>query len=151
MICPRCRFVGSRVVDSRDMGGFIRRRRECERCGERFSTSERVELRMPQVVKKSGVREAFDHDKLRGSLQVACRKRPVSGEALEECINRIEQKVREDAERGEIASQRVGALVLDELLALDRVAYLRFASVYQELASPEAFLVLLRPLLGEAR
>ncbi|MCB9741279.1 MAG: transcriptional repressor NrdR [Alphaproteobacteria bacterium] len=148
MICPYCEHDGSKVVDSRTLGESIRRRRECEGCARRFTTHERIERRLPAVVKKSGVREAFDRDKLRQGLDVACRKRAVSSERLDQAAALIERRVLHEAEKGEIASVRLGALVLEELLLIDRVAYLRFASVYQELASPEQFLELLQPLLG---
>ncbi len=106
---------------------------------------------MPQVVKKTGVREAFDEDKVRAGLRVACRKRPVAQEEVEAALARIERRVFAEGDKGEISSRRIGELALEELLALDRVAYLRFASVYQELASPEAFLALLQPLLETSR
>ena len=147
MICPACQHAESKVIDSRDLGDTIRRRRECESCGRRFTTHERLELRMPQVVKKTGVREAFDEDKVRAGLRVACRKRPVAQEEVEAALARIERRVFAEGDKGEISSRRIGELALEELLALDRIAYLRFASVYQELASPEAFLALLQPLL----
>lgn len=151
MICPSCQHPESKVVDSRDTGDAIRRRRECERCGRRFTTHERLELRLPQVQKKSGAKECFDRNKVLGGLLVACRKRPVAAEALEAALARIEQQVFAESERGEITSRRVGELVQAELLGLDRVAYLRFASVYQELARPEQFLALVQPLLGDVR
>lgn len=151
MICPFCQNADTRVTDSRDSGESVRRRRECEACGRRFTTQERLERRMPQVVKKGGEHEPFDREKLRAGLAIACRKRPVSADALDAAVAAVEQRAFQEAERGEISSMRLGALVLEELLRLDRVAYLRFASVYQELGSPEAFLSLLQPLLGESR
>ena len=148
MICPFCQHPQSKVVDSRVTGDAIRRRRECEGCEKRYTTHERVEWRMPQVVKKSGGRQAFDRAKVRGGFQLACRKRPVSPDAIELAIDAIEARVRRSAER-EIPSITIGAMVLEELLKLDRVAYLRFASVYQEFATPEEFLELLQPLLSK--
>lgn len=148
MICPICQHHQSRVVDSRVTGDSIRRRRECEQCGRRFTTHERVEWRMPQVVKKSGAREAFDRAKLLGGFHLACRKRPVSPDAIEAAVDSIEARVRGSGER-ELRSVRIGEMVLAHLLTMDRVAYLRFASVYQEFATPEEFLELLNPLLGK--
>jgi len=148
LICPFCQHPQSKVVDSRVTGDAIRRRRECEGCEKRYTTHERVEWRMPQVVKKSGGRQAFDRAKVRGGFQLACRKRPVSPDAIELAIDAIEARVRRSAER-EIPSITIGAMVLEELLKLDRVAYLRFASVYQEFATPEEFLELLQPLLSK--
>ena len=136
------------MVDSRVAGDSIRRRRECEQCGRRFTTHERVEWRMPQVIKKSGAREPFDRAKLLGGFRLACRKRPVSPDSIEAAADSIEARVRGGGER-EIRSVRIGELVLAHLLAMDRVAYLRFASVYQEFATPEEFLELLNPLLGD--
>lgn len=106
---------------------------------------------MPQVVKKNGEHQPFDREKMRSGLAIACRKRPVSDEQLDAVVTAVELRAFHEAEKGEIPSVRLGALVLEELLRLDRVAYLRFASVYQELGSPEAFLALLQPLLAEAR
>ncbi len=150
MICPFCQHPSSRVVDSRVAGDSIRRRRECDDCGRRFTTHERVEWRMPQVVKKSGARQAFSRDKVRAGLALACRKRPVPEAALEASVDAIERRLLATGER-EIASTTIGAHVLEELQKLDRVAYLRFASVYQEFATPEEFLELLQPLLRDTR
>jgi len=138
------------VVDSRLAGDAIRRRRACDGCGRRFTTHERIERRMPAVVKKSGAREAFNRDKVYAGLALACRKRPVPERALEAAADDVERRVLATGER-EVKARQVGALVLDALLGLDRVAYLRFASVYQEFASPEEFLDILQPLLGPGR
>ncbi len=146
MICPWCSHDASRVVDSRDTGTLVRRRRECESCGERFTTHEVVERRLPQVVKKDGERQPFDEQKVLKGIYLACRKRPVTRLQVEEALVAITQKLGSRPGR-EIQSTQVGELVLEQLLTLDRVAYLRFASVYQELASPEEFLELLQPLL----
>jgi len=148
VICPFCGHEDSKVVDSRDAGDSIRRRRECVACSKRFTTHERVERRLPTVVKKSGGKELFERDKVFSGLVLACRKRPVPGVLLEAAAERIEQRLATWPER-EIDSRDVGQLVLDELLSLDRVAYLRFASVYQELRTPEEFYELLKPLLSE--
>lgn len=147
MICPFCEHGSTRVVDSRVSGDGIRRRRECPECGKRFSTVERIEQRMPQVVKKDGRREVFDVQKLRSGFQVALRKRPVSSEWVAAAVDRIEKRVFSDSERGEISTRRIGEFVLDELQSTDRVAFLRFASVYQEFNTPEEFMELIHPLL----
>ena len=148
MNCPYCKHPSSRVLDSRDAGNSIRRRRVCDACEQRFTTHERIEFRMPQVVKKDGQRVPFNRDKIISGFEVACRKRPVTPVAIEAAADRIVHKVQSMGER-EIPSRKVGRLVLDELRSLDNVAYLRFASVYQETASLEDFMRLLKPLIGE--
>ncbi len=150
MNCPYCHHPSTRVLDSRDAGGFIRRRRACEECERRFTTHERLEQRLPQVVKKDGTRQPFDREKLRFGFALACRKRPVSTEDLELAAERVVQRVVAESDR-EVNTTRLGELVLEALLDLDRVAYLRFASVYQELATPEAFLEILNPLIGDRK
>ena len=150
MNCPYCNHDSTRVLDSRDAGNSIRRRRVCESCEKRFTTHERLEQRLPQVVKKDGTRQAFDREKLRFGFMLACRKRPVETDALESAADRLVQKVVSESDR-EVSSERLGDLVLEALLDLDRVAYLRFASVYQELASPEEFLEILNPLIGDRK
>jgi transcriptional repressor NrdR len=138
-------------VDSRAAGEGIRRRRECRECGYRFTTHERVERRLPLVVKKDGRREPFNREKVLEGLRLACRKRPVAARLQEEAAVQVEQAV---LERGgdEVSSQEVGRVVLAALRSLDLVGYLRFASVYQEVQSPAEFLELLRPWLpGQER
>ena len=136
------------MIDSRDAGSSIRRRRACESCGERFTTHERVEQRFPFVSKKGGRRQPFDRSRVLSGLELACRKRPVDADSLEEATERISQKVI-SLGGGDIDTKVIGELVLDELFRLDRVAYLRFASVYQETATPEEFMSLLKPLMSE--
>ena len=148
MNCPYCKHSSNRVLDSRDAGNSIRRRRVCDACEKRFTTHERIEFRMPQVVKKDGKRVPFSREKVLSGLELACRKRPVTPVALEAAVDRIVHKVQSSGER-ETPSRDVGRLVLDELQHLDNVAYLRFASVYQETASLEDFMRLLKPLIGE--
>lgn len=148
MICPYCQNDTSKVLDSRDAGSSIRRRRQCEDCGRRFTTHERVEQRLPQVVKKNGERQPFNRDKVLGGFALACRKRPATPEDLESATDRVVLRCLSEGDR-EIASSRVGQLVLEDLLDLDRVGYLRFASVYQEFASVEEFQRMLEPLLRE--
>lgn len=148
MNCPFCKHSSSRVLDSRDAGGSIRRRRICDDCERRFTTHERIEFRMPQVVKKDGQRVPFNREKILSGFEVALRKRPVTPVAIEASVDRIVQRVQSLGER-EIHSRELGKFVLDELRGLDNVAYLRFASVYQETASLEDFMRLLKPLIGE--
>jgi transcriptional repressor NrdR len=132
MKCPFCKTPDSKVVDSRasSEGFTIRRRRECEQCGKRFTTYERVEHAPLRVIKRDGRREEFDRDKLQRSLEVACRKRPVPTEAIESAVGVIEHELSGTFGR-EIDSSRLGELVIRELRKLDEVAYVRFASVYR--------------------
>lgn len=132
MKCPFCQHDDTQVLDTRDSeeGDAIRRRRRCAKCEKRFSTYERVELTMPSIVKKNGNRTDFDAQKLRGSLSLALRKRPVSAEAIDAAVHRIEEKIRSTGER-EVASSHIGELVMRELKRLDKIAYIRFASVYK--------------------
>ena len=132
MHCPFCQHVDTRVIDSRvsDDGATIRRRRECEACGERFSTLETIELKLPAIIKSDGRREHFDARKLRQSFDRALHKRPVSEEQIESSVRAVIHQLRMTTER-ELASRRVGEFVMAELRKLDHVAYVRFASVYR--------------------
>lgn len=132
MKCPFCQSEDTQVLDTRvsEEGDSIRRRRRCAQCDKRFTTYERVELTMPVVVKKNGSRIDFDPGKLRASLQLALRKRPVPAEAVDAAIHRIEQKLLSSGAR-EVLSGQIGELVMRELQRLDKVAYIRFASVYK--------------------
>jgi transcriptional repressor NrdR len=138
--CPFCGHVETKVNDSRlaGEGRQIRRRRECLRCGERFTTFETAELVMPVVVKSNAVREVYDESKLRVGMDKALEKRPVSREAVDEAVSRITHKVRIIGDR-EVPSRVIGELVMDELQQLDEVAYVRFASVYRHFQDVEAF------------
>ena len=131
MKCPFCKGEKTQVVDTRESedGDSIRRRR-CLTCDKRFTTYEMVELRMPQVVKQNGMRSEFDEEKLRTSFKRALHKRPVSAELVEAAIDNVTQKLHALGER-EIGSRQVGEMVMKELLKLDKVAYIRFASVYK--------------------
>ena len=144
MDCPQCEHSKFEVLETRTSGDGIRRRRSCVACGHRFTTFERIERRLPLVIKKNGQREPFSRDKVMEGLQIACRKRPVSAVQLEESGRRIEDKAIAMG-RSEIPSGEVGKLVLAELKTLDLVGYLRFASVYQEIQSADDFLELLKP------
>jgi transcriptional repressor NrdR len=132
MKCPFCQHDDTQVLDTRisEEGDSIRRRRRCGKCDKRFTTYERIELSMPMLVKKSGSRTEFAVAKLRGSLMLALRKRPVSAEAIDQAIASIEEKLLTSGLR-EVESGYVGELVMAELKALDKIAYIRFASVYK--------------------
>ncbi len=132
MYCPFCQHEETQVIDSRvsEEGDSIRRRRRCSGCDKRFTTYERIELNMPFVVKKDGSRTEFDPAKLRASMMLALRKRPVSADAIDNAIHHITEKLLTAGER-EVLSNRVGELVMRELQKLDKIAYIRFASVYR--------------------
>jgi transcriptional repressor NrdR len=140
MHCPFCGHEETKVNDSRlaGEGRQIRRRRECLKCGERFTTFETAELLMPQVIKGDRGREAFDEHKLRAGMEKALEKRPVSREQIDEAVSRIVHQVRTLGDR-EVTSRAVGELVMEELRHLDEVAYVRFASVYRQFEDVEAF------------
>ncbi len=132
MHCPFCQHDDTRVIDSRvsEDGATIRRRRECSACGERFSTQETVELKLPAIIKDDGRREAFDARKLRTGFDRALHKRPVSEEQIEAAVRAVVHQLRMTTER-ELPSRRVGEFVMAELRKLDHVGYVRYASVYR--------------------
>ena len=132
MHCPFCQHQDTRVIDSRvsDDGATIRRRRVCEACGERFSTIETIELKLPAIIKSDGRRDTFDVRKLRAGFDRALNKRPVSEEQIEAAVRAVIHQLRMTTER-EVASRRVGEFVMAELRKLDHVAYVRYASVYR--------------------
>jgi transcriptional repressor NrdR len=140
MHCPFCGHVETKVTDSRlaGEGRQIRRRRECLKCGERFTTFEAAELLMPMVIKGDRGREAFDEAKLRAGMEKALQKRPVPRAELDEALSRVVHKVRSLGDR-EVSSRAIGELVMEELRHLDEVAYVRFASVYRQFEDVEAF------------
>jgi len=150
--CPACRDLNNRVIDSRlgKDGDVIRRRRECERCGRRFTTYERVEDYLPSVVKKDGRRESFDRMKVLAGLKKACEKRPVSVEAIEETADAIEKSLLEGGDK-EVPSSMVGEAIMSALHDLDSVAYVRFASVYRSFQDIDEFVDELEDLLKERR
>jgi transcriptional repressor NrdR len=150
MKCPFCGAPDTQVVDSRasEEGDSIRRRRRCGACDKRFTTYEMVELRMPSIVKANGIREEFDTDKLRTGFVRALHKRPVPTEYVDAAIERITQKLLALGER-EIASRRIGEMVMRELYRLDKVAYIRFASVYKDFQDPEDFRDVLKDVIKE--
>ena len=148
MQCPYCREMDSRVVDSRlATGGTVTwRRRECDACKRRFTTYERVEHTLPIVVKKDGERQPFDRDKVLRSLRIACSKRPVSADALEEHAEALERELAESGEK-EVASLVIGERVMGRLKTLDDVAYVRFASVYRSFRDIDEFMVEMNKLV----
>ncbi|MBN8453271.1 transcriptional regulator NrdR [Accumulibacter sp.] len=152
MKCPFCGAAETTVADTRisDDGDIVRRRRRCLKCDKRFTTHERAELRMPQVIKKNGSRVDFDRDKLAASLGLALRKRPVSNQAVEAAISRIEEKLLALGER-EVASEKLGEMVMRELKKLDKVAYVRFASVYRNFEDVDQFSKVIREVSRSAQ
>lgn len=148
MQCPYCREMDSRVVDSRlAAGGTVTwRRRECDSCNRRFTTYERVEHTLPTVVKKDGERVPFDREKVLRSLRIACNKRPVPADALEEHAEALERELAESGEK-EVPTLVIGERVMQRLKALDDVAYVRFASVYRSFRDIDEFMVEMNKLV----
>ena len=140
MRCPFCGNEDTQVLDTRSSteASAIRRRRKCPACDKRFTTYENVDLKMPRLVKKDGSRTEFARDKLIGSMMLALRKRPVATEALEAAVQRIEDRLRSLGER-EVPTSRVGDFVMRELAKLDKITYIRFASVYRSFETPDDF------------
>ncbi|MEK8048795.1 transcriptional regulator NrdR [Ideonella sp. DXS22W] len=147
MRCPYCAHNETQVVETResDEGDVIRRRRRCLKCDKRFTTYERAEIALPAVVKKDGARVEFDPAKLRGSMMLALRKRPVSVEQVDAAIERIQEKLLASGAR-EVPSARVGELVMRELKRMDKVGYVRFASVYRSFEDVDEFRQLIRDI-----
>jgi transcriptional repressor NrdR len=147
--CPFCAHLGDKVVDSRESkeGEVIRRRRECLNCGRRFTSYERIDEIPYMVIKKDGTRERFERQKLIAGLLKACEKRPVSISAVEKVADRVEAMLQERPEK-EIPTAEVGAFVMQELKRLDKVAYVRFASVYRHFRDIGEFMNELKDLLN---
>jgi transcriptional repressor NrdR len=147
MRCPFCNHDDTQVTETResDEGDAVRRRRRCLKCDKRFTTRERPELAMPTVVKKDGARVEFNADKIRASMNLALRKRGVSVELVDSAITRMEDKLLNGGAR-EVTSTRLGELVMRELKRLDKVAYVRFASVYREFEDVDEFRQLIRDI-----
>ena len=139
MRCPFCAHEDSQVKDSRpsEDGAAIRRRRQCEACGARFTTFERVQLRDLLVIKKNGEREPFDREKLSRSVSVACRKRDISPDRIDRLVSSIQRQL--ETRGDEVTTTQIGEAVMDGLKALDHVAYIRFASVYKDFSEPGDF------------
>lgn len=152
MQCPFCGDDGNRVIDSRLArdGTEVRRRRECDECGRRFTTRERVEEVLPRVIKSDERREEYDRRKLLRGIEHACVKRPVSAEAVERLVDRIERALQESGER-EVASDTIGRRVLEELSSIDVLAAVRFASVFLDFSSPDDYAAFFAQLPDPAR
>jgi transcriptional repressor NrdR len=149
MKCPYCAHLGDKVVDSRESkeGEVIRRRRECLECGKRFTSYERIDEIPYMVVKKDSTRERFDRQKLVNGLLKSCEKRPVSLKSIEAIADRVESTLQDRPER-DIATAEIGAFVMEELKKLDKVAYVRFASVYRQFRDIGEFMNELKDLLN---
>lgn len=148
MKCPYCGHLSDKVVDSRESkeGEVIRRRRECLKCGKRFTSYERIDQIPHMVVKKDGRRERFEREKVLAGLLKACEKRPVSPKTLEAIADEVEAKVHESPDR-EMASREVGELLMLRLRDVDKVAFVRFASVYRDFKDVDQFMATLKGLL----
>ena len=148
MRCPYCEYENSKVIDSRhtEDGHAIRRRRECESCGKRFTTYEKIEEIILMVIKKDGRREAFDRGKLLNGIIRACEKRPVSLAQMEKIVDGIERGLNNMMEK-EVKSQFIGELVMEQLKDVDEVAYVRFASVYRQFTDVSTFVSEIEKLL----
>lgn len=150
MKCPFCGEDNTRVIDSRPASenNSIRRRRECDACGRRFTTYEKVETIPLIVIKKDDIREPYDRDKIMSGILKSCHKRPVSADQIELCLDRIETKIF-NLEEKEIDSSTIGEIVMDEIKELDPVAYVRFASVYREFKDVNTFMDELKKILDK--
>ena len=152
MKCPFCAFKEDKVVDSRATAeeSAVRRRRECLKCGKRFTTYEYIEEVSLMVIKKDGRREPFDRKKVIAGIIRACEKRPVSIEKMEEIVTQVERGIQKKSDR-EVSSSRIGELVMEKLKNLDDVAYVRFASVYRQFKDVGQFMVELKDILGKEK
>ena len=152
MRCQYCGYLDSRVIDSRptEEGSSIRRRRECLRCGRRFTTYEKIETSPVMVVKKDLSREPFNPEKIKKGLLLACQKRPVSMKDIDAVVEKVEKLVHSAGEE-EFSSRRIGEAVMEELKTLDEVAYVRFASVYRQFTDVSSFMDELNKLVTEGR
>ena len=150
MECPNCHKNASRVIDSRpsDENRAIRRRRECENCGFRFTTFERVERSPLLVIKNDGTREAFNRDKILHGVMMAAQKRPISSEQLDTLVDHVENEIRKQG-LNEISSKDIGNLVMKELANLDDVAYIRFASIYRQFKDVSGFMEAMEDMLAK--
>ena len=152
MQCPKCHHNNSKVVDSRqaDDGRTIRRRRECENCGFRFTTFERIEETPLLVIKKNGTREEFNREKVLRGLVRSAEKRPVTMDQMEKIVDQVERKIRESGE-SEIPTNLIGEYVMEYLVDLDDIAYIRFASVYRQFKDMSVFLKELQDIVEKAK
>ena len=152
MKCPYCGYKDDKVVDSRATAeeSAIRRRRECLKCGKRFTTYEYIEEVSMMVIKKDGRREPFDRKKMLSGIIKACEKRPISTEKMEDLVIQIERAIQKKSDR-EVLASRIGELVMERLKALDDVAYVRFASVYRQFKDVGQFMVELKDILNKEK
>lgn len=152
MHCPKCHHNNSRVIDSRqtDDGRTIRRRRECESCGYRFTTFERIEETPLLVIKKNGAREEFNREKILRGIIRSAEKRPVSMEQMEQIVDHVETKIRELGEN-EVSSTQIGEFVMEDLKDVDEIAYIRFASVYRQFKDMSVFLKELQDIVDKTK
>lgn len=152
MQCPKCHHQNSRVIDSRqaDDGRAIRRRRECENCGQRFTTFERIEESPLLVIKKNGVREEFNREKILRGIIRSAEKRPVAMEQMEKIVDYVERRVREKGVT-EISSTVIGEYVMEDLAQVDEISYIRFASVYRQFKDMSVFLQELQQIVDKAK
>ena len=152
MKCPHCGYKEDKVVDSRATAeeSAVRRRRECLKCGKRFTTYEYVEEVSLMVIKKDSRREPFDRKKILAGIMKACEKRPISVEKMEETVTQVERAIQKKSDR-EVSSSRIGELVMEKLKNLDDVAYVRFASVYRQFKDVGQFMVELKDMLGKGK
>ena len=150
MKCPFCAEINNKVIDSRlgKDGRMIRRRRECLNCKKRFTTYEKVEAVLPMVVKKDGRREPFNNDKIRTGIQMACQKRPISINKIDDFVDSLAQQFQESGNR-EVNSSEIGERVIEGLKSWDDVAYVRFSSVYRQFKDINEFMTELKDLLDE--
>jgi transcriptional repressor NrdR len=151
MRCPFCAHENSQVKDSRpgEDGAAIRRRRQCEACGARFTTFERVQLRDLTILKKTGEREPFERDKLARSIAIACRKRDITPDRIDRLVSSIQRQL--ETRGDEVKASEIGEAVMDALKAVDHVAYIRFASVYKDFSEPGDFAEIVEAVGEEAR
>ncbi|WP_159685016.1 transcriptional regulator NrdR [Cognatazoarcus halotolerans] len=147
MKCPFCGELSTQVTDTRENeeGDTVRRRRRCMRCDKRFTTYERIDLKMPQIIKRNGSRTEFDRNKLLASMKLALRKRPVTVESVEAAVSRIEERLLSLGER-ELPSKQLGEQVMRELRKLDKVGYIRYASVYRNFEDVDEFSEVIREI-----
>lgn len=152
MQCPKCHHQNSRVIDSRqaDDGRAIRRRRECENCGQRFTTFERIEESPLLVIKKNGVREEFNREKILRGIIRSAEKRPVAMEQMEKIVDHVERRIREKGVT-EISSTVIGEYVMEDLAQVDEISYIRFASVYRQFKDMSVFLQELQQIVDKAK
>lgn len=152
MKCPFCEHKDTKVIDSRhtEDGHAIRRRRECEKCGKRFTTYEKIEEVVLMVIKKDGSRETFDRNKIMSGIVKACEKRPVSVAEMEKIVDEIERGLNNMMEK-EVSSTFIGELIMDKLKDIDEVAYVRFASVYRQFTDINTFVAEIENLLGSRK